>query len=70
MSWANYATYWEIDHIKPCSDFDLTRLEECVICFALENLRPLTLLINRGRYHTGRGEKSDKNSTKRDLIKN
>ncbi|MGA3213175.1 MAG: hypothetical protein ABSD20_17875, partial [Terriglobales bacterium] len=49
MSWANYAHYWEIDHIQPCSNFDLTRLEECLICFALENLRPLTLQINRGR---------------------
>lgn len=53
MSWANYAIYWEIDHILPCSGFDLTKLEQCLICFGLENLRPLTLPINRSRYHTG-----------------
>ena len=51
MTWANYAEYWEIDHIKPCADFDLTRLEECRVCFALANLRPLPLPIHRSRYH-------------------
>jgi len=53
MTWANYAKYWEIDHIRPCADFDLTRLEECLVCFALKNLRPLPRPINRSRYHKG-----------------
>ena len=28
MSWDNYGSYWEIDHIKPCDSFDLNDLNE------------------------------------------
>jgi len=57
MTWANYAKYWEIDHIRPCAEFDLTRLEECRVCFALENLRPLPLPVNRSRYRAGQARR-------------
>jgi hypothetical protein len=41
MNWENYGVVWEIDHIKPCSSFDLTKLEEQQKCFDYKNLQPL-----------------------------
>jgi hypothetical protein len=41
MNWGNYGKYWEIDHIKPCSSFDLINLEEQLKCFHFTNLQPL-----------------------------
>lgn len=41
MSWSNHGTIWEIDHIVPCSKFDLTKLEEQQKCFHYTNLQPL-----------------------------
>jgi hypothetical protein len=41
MSWANHGTYWHIDHIKPCSSFDLTNSEMLHECYNWSNLRPL-----------------------------
>ncbi len=47
MSWDNYGTYWEIDHIKPCDAFDLEDLNEQIKCFHYSNLQPLTISENR-----------------------
>lgn len=42
MSWKNYGRRgWHIDHIKPCSLFDLTNLNEQKVCFHYTNLQPL-----------------------------
>lgn len=42
MSWENYGSRgWHIDHIIPCSAFDLSREEELRRCFHFTNLRPL-----------------------------
>jgi len=42
MSWDNYGLYgWHIDHIKPCSSFDLTKPEQQKLCFHYSNLQPL-----------------------------
>jgi hypothetical protein len=41
MSWENYGKHWHVDHIKPCSKFDLTQLEEQRKCFHFTNLQPL-----------------------------
>jgi hypothetical protein len=42
MSWDNYGTHgWHIDHILPCSLFDLRNSEEREVCFHYTNLRPL-----------------------------
>lgn len=46
MSWNNYGE-WEIDHIKPCSSFDLTDEEQQKICFHFSNLQPLWKTENR-----------------------
>lgn len=40
MNWGNYGE-WEIDHIIPCAEFDLTKPEQQRICFHYTNLRPL-----------------------------
>lgn len=40
MSWDNYGK-WHLDHIKPCSSFDLTKLEEQKKCFHFTNYQPL-----------------------------
>jgi hypothetical protein len=40
MSWANMGE-WHIDHIIPCSSFDLTNIEQQMQCFHYSNLQPL-----------------------------
>ena len=40
MSWDNYGK-WHIDHIKPCSKFDLTKKFNQRKCFNYKNLQPL-----------------------------
>ncbi len=42
MSWENYGhSTWHIDHIQPCSSFDLTNPEQQKLCFHYTNLQPL-----------------------------
>ena len=45
MTWQNYGQ-WHIDHIKPCADFDLSKLSEQKKCFHYKNLQPLWALDN------------------------
>jgi hypothetical protein len=40
MSWETYGR-WHVDHIVPCSAFDLTEARQIRICFNWQNLRPL-----------------------------
>ena len=40
MSWKNYGS-WHVDHIRPCSSFDLSKPEEQRKCFHYMNLQPL-----------------------------
>lgn len=53
MSWDNYGEYragklmtWHIDHIRPCSSFDLTDPEQQKQCFHYTNLQPLWAVDN------------------------
>lgn len=47
MSWQNYGhKTWHIDHIKPCSSFDLTDPAQQKICFNFHNLQPLAAKTN------------------------
>jgi len=47
MNWSNYGKNgWEIDHIIPCSKFDLSKIENQLICFNYNNLQPLWKMDN------------------------
>ncbi len=42
MSWDNHGIGgWEIDHIKPCAKFDLSKKSQQLRCFNYTNLQPL-----------------------------
>ena len=42
MSWENHGVFgWHIDHIIPCTAFDLTDPEQQKLCFHYSNLQPL-----------------------------
>lgn len=45
MSWENYGE-WHIDHIKPCSSFDLSDPKQQKECFNYTNLQPLWAIDN------------------------
>jgi hypothetical protein len=41
MTFKNYGSYWHIDHVIPCSKFDLTNEQNIFDCFRWTNLQPL-----------------------------
>ena len=45
MTWDNYGK-WHIDHIKPCSSFDLRCPVQQLACFHYTNLQPLWAIDN------------------------
>ena len=47
MSWDNYGSYWDIDHIIPCINFDLSDELEQRKCFHYLNTQPLSKLENQ-----------------------
>ena len=52
MTWDNYGSYWEVDHIKPKILFRYNTPEdpEFKKCWALENLQPLEKSANRKKH--------------------
>ena len=42
----NYGTEWHVDHIIPCSTFDLTDKKQAKICFNYKNTQPLWRIEN------------------------
>lgn len=48
MSWDNYGTYWNIDHKKPLSLFNITsdRCDDFKKCWDLDNLQPMVAVDN------------------------
>lgn len=49
MSWSNYGRgigKWNIDHIMPCSIFDLAKHEHIKRCFHFSNMQPLWFIEN------------------------
>ncbi len=50
MTWDNYAyDTWHLDHIRPCSSFDLTDPEQQLLCFNWRNQQPLTASENMSK---------------------
>ena len=50
MTWDNWSTNgWHVDHIVPCSSFDLTKEKEQKKCFHYTNLQPLWAVDNRAK---------------------
>ena len=49
MSWENYGSSWNIDHIIPVSIFDLSKTDEQNFCFNWKNTRPLKPSVNFSR---------------------
>lgn len=51
MNWSNYGIYWELDHITPRFKFyyESYNDEQFKQCWALNNLRPLKIIVNRCR---------------------
>lgn len=49
MNWDNYGVIWEVDHIYPCSKFDLTIEENIYKCFNYTNTQPLYKSENRSK---------------------
>ncbi len=45
MTWKNHGK-WQIDHIKPCASFNLTKDTEQKKCFHYSNLQPLWAIEN------------------------
>lgn len=47
MSWDNYGRNgWHIDHVRPCSSYNLSKNEEIYKCFNWKNLQPLWEIDN------------------------
>lgn len=54
MTWDNYgksSDSWQIDHIIPCSYFDLTKEENIFTCFNWRNTQPLWRKENYAKYN-------------------
>ena len=46
MTFDNHGKYWHIDHIQPCSSFDLSDQSMIYNCYNWKNLRPCTIQEN------------------------
>jgi hypothetical protein len=49
MSWNNYGSVWEVDHIVPCDSFDLTDDYQVRLCNHYTNLQPMLKYLNRSK---------------------
>lgn len=63
MSWDNYGTFWEIDHIKPISWFLKENNSNVNEIWSLSNLQPLECSLNRSKMNKN-------NYTRNQLIEN
>jgi hypothetical protein len=61
MNWENHGIIWEIDHIKPCSSFDLTHAEQLKICFHYTNHQPLFKTTEIAEQHGYQNEIGNRN---------
>ena len=47
MNWENHGKVWQLDHIKPVKDFDLTKREQFLEACHFTNLQPLAIASHR-----------------------
>jgi hypothetical protein len=47
MTFANYGTYWHVDHVIPCSKFNFENEEDIKYCFQWSNIQPLEGIENQ-----------------------
>lgn len=47
MTWKNWGTVWELDHVKPLKDFNLTDRQQFLKAVHYTNLQPLTIEDHR-----------------------
>jgi len=52
MTLENYGKYWHVDHVIPCSKFDLSKPEKVNQCFNWKNLRPYLASKNLAKNDT------------------
>jgi hypothetical protein len=52
MTWKNYGTRWQVDHILPCASFDHTDPNQVRQCWHFTNLRPLCSKKNASKSDT------------------
>jgi hypothetical protein len=51
MNWNNHSQFgWHIDHIIPCSEFDLSKEDEQCKCFHYSNMQPLWWYENLSKH--------------------
>lgn len=62
INWDNYGTVWHLDHIIPCSAFDLSDPEEQKKCFHYTNTQPLLAKENLRKYNKIKKPKSNDKS--------
>ena len=51
MTWENYGSVWEVDHIMPCSRFDMSDPLQQHLCFHYTNTQPLFAEENRYKHN-------------------
>jgi hypothetical protein len=51
MTMENYGKFWNLDHVKACSNFDLSNENEVKECFCWKNIRPYRSEKNREKYN-------------------
>ena len=52
LTWDNYGEKWHMDHVKPCSSFDLENEKQQIICFHWSNIAPLLKEENLSKGNT------------------
>ena len=72
MSWDNYGSYWNIDHIIPVDLFDLTDEKKKMICWNWTNLAPQANKIAEGtlKVSTNCSKRNSIDKTQVESIKN
>ena len=64
MTFQNHGDLWHIDHVNPCTSFDLTDNEQLKKCFHWSNLQPLL-----GAKNISKGDKIDKKAIVQQELK-